>query len=145
MSTMATHTTRIVGALALALAGCAGADTDSADSGVVDTPRSVETDGGSWTVAYAPDPDPIPGNAEFALDITVESNAGPATGATIIVTADMPQHGHGMNQEPVVTGADGAYRADGMLFHMTGDWRLLVDVTGDSGTETAEFTVRCCE
>jgi hypothetical protein len=145
MSTMSTHTTRIATLLGLGLAACTGADADSGDSAGSGARRMATTDGGTWTVTYAPDPDPIPGNAEFALDITVEGAGGAATGATIAVTADMPQHGHGMNQEPVVSGADGTYRADGMLFHMTGDWRLVVDVTGDAGTESAEFTVTCCE
>jgi hypothetical protein len=137
---MRVHRLWIVGALALAC-------SDKADSGATGTEdaRSAITGGGTWTVSYAPDPDPVPGNEEFALDLTVEDDAGPASGTSILLTADMPEHGHGMNQTPVVSGSDGSFRADGMLFHMTGDWRLTVDVTGDAGTESAELWVTCCE
>lgn len=134
---------RRTGILALLALGC-GTGPDSGMAAVEDV-RSVQTDGGTWTVAYVPDPDPIPGNREFALDLTVADEAGPASGTTIVLTADMPDHGHGMNQAPVLTGSDGAFRADGMLFHMTGKWRLLVDVTGEESIETAELWIRCCE
>lgn len=130
----------VVGALALAC-------SDGPDSGAgapVDA-RDAITDGGSWTVSYAPEPDPVPPNEEFALELRVEDDDGPAAGTSIVLTADMPEHGHGMNQTPVVTGSDGRFRAEGMLFHMTGAWRLTVDVTGDSGTETAELWATCCE
>ncbi|MEC7947632.1 MAG: FixH family protein [Myxococcota bacterium] len=129
--------------LAILALGC-GAGRDSGVAPVPDV-RRVQTDGGTWTVSYVPDPDPIPGNQEFALDITVADDAGPASGTTIVLTADMPDHGHGMNQTPALTGSDGAFRAEGMLFHMTGRWRLLVDVTGDAGIETAEMWISCCE
>ena len=130
----------VVGALAVACG-------NNGDSGDAPPPHAREavTDGGTWTVAYTPSPDPIPGNAEFALDITIDDAAGPAAGTSIVLTAEMPAHGHGMNVTPVVTGEDGLFRADGMLFHMTWEWRMYVDVTGDDGTETAELWVTCCE
>lgn len=137
---MRVHRLWIVGALALAC----GDKTDSAVPADEDA-RSAITSGGSWTVRYTPDPDPVPGNEEFALDFLVEDDDGPAAGTTMLLTADMPEHGHGMNQTPVLSGADGSFRADGMLFHMTGEWRLTVDVTGEAGTESAELWVTCCE
>ena len=137
---MRIQTLCLVGALALAC-------NDPSDSAAPETEdaRSAITSGGTWTVSYAPEPDPLPGNEEFSLDISVEDDAGPASGTSILLTADMPEHGHGMNQAPVVSGSDGSFRVDGMLFHMTGDWRLIVDVTGDAGTESAEMWVTCCE
>lgn len=134
------HPVWLVGALAL---GCG--DKDDSGQAPVEDVRSAITDGGTWTASYTPDPDPIPGNEEFALDIRVEDDAGLAAGTSIVLAADMPDHGHGMNVTPALSGADGSFRADGMLFHMTGDWRLTVDVTGDAGTETAELWVTCCE
>lgn len=127
--------------------GLAVACSNNADSGDPPAPHAREalTDGGTWTVSYSPSPDPIPGNEEFALDVIVADDAGPAAGTSIVLTADMPDHGHGMNVTPVLSGADGTFRADGMLFHMTGEWRLLVDVTGEDGIETAEMWVTCCE
>ena len=62
------------------------------------------------------------------------------------VDADMPTHNHGMNTDPVVTElGDGTYRAEGMQFHMTGDWRVTVAVDDGDSYERTFFWVDCCE
>lgn len=130
-------------AMAVLAVACT-AETDSASDDATD-PRSAVTDGGTWTVSILPDPDPIPANAEFALVVTVDDGSGGAVGTRLDLTADMPAHGHAMNQEPVVSGADGEFRADGMLFHMTGEWRIFIEVDSNAGAETVEMYTTCCD
>ena len=116
-----------------ALCGCAS--SDHVDTAVTEV-RVAQA--GPWTVQWAPDPDPLPYNEPFALVLTVEGQPLPAT---VRVRADMPEHGHGMPTDPVVTAlGDGRYRAEGMLFQMTGRWELVMNLD----SEEAVFGVTCC-
>jgi hypothetical protein len=48
------------------------------------------------------------------------------------VDAWMPAHRHGMNYRPSVAAtAPGQFRADGLLFHMSGRWEYRIDVGGE--------------
>lgn len=110
-------------------------------TGLVDETRTQST--ASYTVSYLPDPDPIPFNDYFDVTVTLTDTAGAAVGdAEVLIDANMPHHGHGMNVTPTTTG-DGAghYTATGLLFHMEGVWELTVDITRSGATETARFEV----
>lgn len=56
---------------------------------------------------------------------------GPGQGETreVILDAQMPAHGHGMNYRPTVTalGVD-RFRITGLMLHMPGKWRLTFDL-----------------
>lgn len=61
----------------------------------------------------------------FALDITV----CPAAAELQRVDATMPDHRHGMNYRPSLTPqGPGRWRAEGLLWHMSGRWELRLDV-----------------
>lgn len=61
----------------------------------------------------------------FALDITVCSAAAELQR----VDATMPDHRHGMNYRPSLTPqGPGRWRAEGLLWHMSGRWELRLDV-----------------
>jgi len=108
----------------------------------------VPTDGGGYYVSYIPDPDPIPLNDYFNIQVEVTSIDDPNTLLTtpeVVVTAEMPEHNHGMPSEPSMFQEGDIWMAEGMLFQMTGYWNIMVYVTGDGGTEMAEFPVDCCE
>lgn len=65
----------------------------------------------------------------FAIDVAVC-----ATGdlETVRVDAMMPAHRHGMNYLPKVSRrATGRFRAEAMLFHMPGLWRIRVKAYQD--------------
>ena len=118
-------------ALALLLAattGCGSEDTISAVTEAV-------SDGDSYWVTYTTNPSTIPLNESFSVTAMVHDNADTSlmiTGATVDLDATMPEHGHGMNTDPVVTsGEDGIYTGEGFLFHMEGAWELNVDITVD--------------
>ena len=53
-----------------------------------------------------------------------------------------PQHGHGMTRRASVSrGPGGLWRAEGLLFHMPGEWRLYFDVRRGALLERAEARV----
>ena len=66
----------------------------------------------------------------FAAEITICGGDASAV-EKIQVEAIMPAHRHGMNYLPEITKIEpGRYRADGLLFHMPGKWRIDVAVFG---------------
>ena len=59
------------------------------------------------------------------------------------VDASMPAHRHGMNYEPsVVPLGGGRYRAEGLMFHMPGDWQLLFEIRAGGTTERVTHDLR---
>ena len=124
-------------ALAAALAGCDGKD-GAAGKG----PREVRSNAGRYTVTFTPSPDPIPMNQQFDLSFRVAPRQGSKEPTKVEVDARMPAHGHGMNRVPKITRQpDGAFKAEGMLFHMPGHWELYFDVTEGGTTERAQVDV----
>jgi hypothetical protein len=74
-------------------------------------------------------------HVENASGVTVE-------GALIEVVGGMPEHDHGLPTLPRVTEelGDGDYKLDGMRFHMSGNWEIVVTITTDEGT--SEVTIK---
>ena len=63
----------------------------------------------------------------FTIDAIVCTAGAPPT--LTRVDADMPEHRHGMNYRPTLSGKGaGRYLAEGFLFHMPGRWQLVFDV-----------------
>jgi hypothetical protein len=72
----------------------------------------------------------------FGIDMVVCPRAGASLPVSLRVDADMPAHRHGMNYRPTVrTLGEGRYRAEGLLFHMAGKWRLMFDLSADGRLE----------
>ena len=73
----------------------------------------------------------VPPDIEIGRHFSVEALVC-ATGPAPVLTrvdADMPEHRHGMNYRPTLAATDaGRYVAEGLLFHMPGQWRFLFDV-----------------
>lgn len=109
-----------------------------------------------YTIAWRADPQKIPVGRHFAIDLLVcpkaaAAGVGAAPGSpavvpvAVAVDARMPSHGHGMNYKPTLKPAgDNRYRAEGLMFHMPGQWELVFDVrTGDKVERaTQAVTVR---
>ena len=52
------------------------------------------------------------------------------------VDAWMPAHRHGMNYQPVVKPLGGGrYRAEGLMFHMPGEWEFVFVLRADGATQ----------
>lgn len=92
-------------------------------------------------IAFAPRPAPLQAGRHFALDIVVCPAPGQAVPATLAVDADMPAHRHGMNYRASVTALGGGrFRAEGLLFHMAGRWRLIFDLPAADGQPARRLT-----
>jgi len=105
-------------------------------------PATRQTEGGSFSVTLAPSGGEILNNEHFSLDLAVEAKKGGGDSIKVVVDADMPAHGHGMNTKPELADAGvGKYKVDGMLFHMAGEWMIFIDVSRGEVTERASFPV----
>ena len=120
-------------------AGHAGAGQGHAQGVAVDEAVSTargwrETRVDDLLVRWRPSPDPIPLNELFNVDVVVSHvDGGPAKGVSDVrVDARMPAHGHGMTRQAqvVLQGTERAH-ATGLLFHMVGDWEVMVDIYRD--------------
>jgi hypothetical protein len=122
---------RVVVALALALAvGSAAAADCSAPAGFTPAGRIQSRD---TVLLYRTVPPRIEIGKHFAVDAVVCTKAPPRA---LRVDAQMPAHRHGMNYRARVTPqGDGRYRAEGLLFHMPGEWQFVFDLERPGGTE----------
>ncbi len=107
-----------------AASGSAGCGADLAGARRVETARHV--------IAWRADPQKIPVGRHFAIDIVACAKTGAPAASGISVDARMPSHGHGMNYKAGIKAiGEGHYRAEGLLFHMPGNWELMFDVRSD--------------
>lgn len=101
-----------------------------------------------YQVVLSPQVWPIPVGRHFGVDIAICPTAGQAMPQTVRVDADMPAHRHGMNYratvQPASGGQAGRHTAQGLMFHMPGQWRFIVDLSGTAGTvrATRDITVQ---
>lgn len=104
--------------------------------------RSRSADG-RWSVAWRFDGGTPPLRDPFGIDVRIApATDGPVFAGTLSVDAAMPHHGHGMNVRPTVRAAgDGAFRVDGMLFHMPGYWELYLDALDGGRLERTQGSV----
>ena len=85
-------------------------------------------------LAFAPVPAPLPLGRHFALDIVVCPAPGSVAPTLRAVDAEMPAHRHGMNYRPGVQAlGPGRWRADGLMLHMPGAWRLWFELDPGPG------------
>jgi hypothetical protein len=103
---------------------------------------SQRLEGNRYVVRYVTVPAPIVANAHFAVDFVVCPRAGTVAPDSVRVDATMPEHRHGMNYRPAIAASsNGRYRADGLLFHMSGRWDLTFDLADAAGTERLTATI----
>lgn len=127
---------RIAGSIALWLPLHAAAAGDCG-SGLPGPTKTV--DGTRYTVVYKTVPEPVKVGTHFAVDFAVCPRVPADVPRTVRVDANMPAHRHGMNYRPVVTPKSAElFRAEGLLFHMPGQWELTFDV--DSGGRIERLT-----
>jgi len=93
---------------------------------------------GKYLVLYRANPAPLKVGQHFALEFAV----CPAP-ESVRVDASMPEHKHGMNYRPTVTGSgEGPYRAEGLMLHMAGKWELVFEVRAKDAVERVVQTIR---
>jgi hypothetical protein len=70
-------------------------------------------------------------NHLHGLDLVLTAADGaPATGATIVLTGQRRYSTSPLPTLPqvIAAGADGAYRVEGLRFHIAGEWHLVFDI-----------------
>ncbi len=79
----------------------------------------------------------------FTLEVAVCARDGQPRPATLRVDAQMPAHKHGMNYRASVR-PQGPERfiAEGLMFHMNGEWELMFDVNAGVARESLRAPVR---
>ena len=125
---------------ALAVQGC---DSSSGrGDGAATGKKTFDSNGGRYSVEVQTSPSPVVVNQPFDVSVTVTPKAAAAGALDVQVDARMPAHFHGMNRVPKLTrGAGNTWKAEGLLFHMSGHWELYVDITQGGTTERAQLDV----
>ena len=79
----------------------------------------------------------------FTIELSIESTRTPREfPKSVMVDAQMPDHGHGMNVAPtIVLEKSGECHAEGMLFHMSGRWEVDVDIDDGTTIERAQWNI----
>lgn len=110
-----------------------------------DAGTTITSNGGTYRVTYVTDPDPIPLNHMFSIDVVIADKDGkPIADGDVQLVADaaMPAHGHGMNTKPSVEAeGNGRFHVRGMLFHMPGEWQIYFDIVHKGVAERAQADV----
>ncbi len=128
-------------AFAVAWLAASSAAAQSCGDTIAGDRRLVESS--RYVVAYATRPDPIAVGRHFVVDFAVCPRDGAKPPQSVRVDANMPEHKHGMNYRAGVTVIRaGAYRAEGLLFHMPGRWDLTFDVVAGNTIERLSSTIR---
>lgn len=100
---------------------------------------------GDVVVTYTtPDGDPQL-NRMHSWILHIEDEAGTEVeGAAVEVEGGMPEHDHGLPTKPRVTEelGGGDYKLEGMRFHMSGYWEIVVSVTTNDGTSIVIIPLR---
>ncbi len=80
---------------------------------------------------------PVGGAITVGQPFTLDMQVCPSSATLVRVDATMPAHRHGMNYRPSIQATgDGAWRAEGLMFHMPGHWQLQWQVRTPDGVET---------
>jgi hypothetical protein len=102
-------------------------------------PISQPASAGEFIVTYTTPDGPPEINRMHTWILYVESESGdPIEGADIEVDGGMPAHDHGLPTRPRVTQdlGDGYYRIDGVRFHMSGYWEIVIQIRSDESEDT---------
>ena len=120
----------------------------SQDSRVDEFSAGMEKTIGELSVTlsdFTPTPPERGGNL---FDMMIRDAQGEALeGATVTVTAAMPDHGHGSTEDAVVSesGEPGEYHADPVYFQMGGYWSVSVRVEAKDGFDEEVMFGFCIE
>lgn len=122
-------------ALLSLLVACAGGPGD-------EEPGIFVTQAGLYQleVEMSPDP-PVADLTTLTVTLTTAETGAPETGAALAVTPWMPEHGHGIQDEPEVTEVDGVYTVE-FVYTMPGTWELTFEVDGSLGADSGTMTVQ---
>jgi cytochrome c peroxidase len=99
---------------------------------------------GEYTVEFLPNATPLPIGRLHSWVIKLRTKSGePFQPTQLAIMGGMPGHGHGLPSNPRVTREIGVgeYLVEGMLFSMSGEWRVVVGVVGPTGPDKIQINV----
>ena len=105
---------------------------------------SAISDRQHFTVSITALASPVELNAMHAWILRIRARGGwPIEDATVSIVGSNPDRGHGLPTAPRVTKylGDGDYLAEGVKFHMAGDWRLKFAISAGGLRDTASFNI----
>lgn len=121
-----------------------GAAMTPGDMAEVDTATEKLSENKMFKVSYAGAHGAIPMNRIHSWTVRVADTAGqPVANATLIMVGDMPEHGHGLPTEPVVTMKmpDGSYTVEGVKFSMPGLWVVTFHIRAGDREDSVSFNL----
>lgn len=111
---------------------------------ILDTSTTSATRYGTLQASYETDFLEVPLNGVHSWRLSLQDKHGqPVAGADIDLSADMPEHLHGMTTKPLVQETDipGLYLVRGMNFHMPGYWEVTLDITEADSRHLLRFNL----
>lgn len=108
-------------------------------SALAGTAPSWLSERGLYRLSYDSQPTPVVINRMHAWVLHIETADGePVDGAAIAVSGSMPAHRHGLPTRPRIVAelGNGAYRLEGLRFHMPGTWEIVVTIDAGDGADS---------
>lgn len=114
-----------------------------ADANQLPLTQAAQSQTNRYLVNWATTPIAIPVNQYFALEFEVREPSKTINyPIEVSVDAGMEAHNHGMNSRPVVKAlGNNRFRAEGMLFHMAGEWQIYIEISRGIMKETIRIDV----
>ncbi|MEQ1504823.1 MAG: FixH family protein [Myxococcota bacterium] len=98
------------------------------------------TEGGLYTVRWAPDRDPWTNEEPVSLDTQIVRGDAPESGAILDLVPWMSTMGHGIDGAVEITELEpGTYRSS-WTFTMPGPWDVRIDIDGSGGSDHLVLT-----
>ena len=123
---------------ALAPAGCGGSNQIAPTTSA---PRIQTSQHGHFVVSYTPRTKLVLNQPQtWLVHVKAAGGGTPVDGATLTVGGGMPDMGHALPTDPLVTGlSGGTYRVEGLQFTMPGAWVVTVHITAGGVSDQASF------
>ncbi len=100
-------------------------------------------DNGRVRVFYSALPAQIKVGQAFSIQATICPGKLDAKVQSFAIDASMPEHRHGMNYVPKVSAqGERGFLADGLVFHMPGNWQIVFDLLIDGRNERLTHSLK---
>lgn len=105
--------------------------------------RTQVSAAGLYRASFVP-VEPIKVGRLHSWKIQVKGADGTPMDCTVVVDGGMPQHGHGLPTQPVVSSLEGEdYQlVEGMKFNMGGWWVVRLHIDGAKGSDVVTFNLK---
>lgn len=120
-----------------ALVACEPAEEADEPDAIEVNPSEVMTEAELYMIHLTPSAEPYTAGEEASLMLHVMVDGAGVEGARVTVEPFMPDMGHGLPDDPVVTGGDMGMFTAAWTFSMPGYWEVELMVDGSEGMDHA--------